>query len=117
MKELICIGCPKGCRLEVDVENDYAVKHNQCPIGAEYGRNELKNPQRVLTSTVVIANALYSRCPVKTEQPIPKGKLMDAMAEIAKVRLNAPIKCGDVIIADLCQTGVALVSAKTMEAK
>ena len=117
MKELICIGCPKGCHLQVDVENDYKVTGHGCPIGAEYGRNELKNPTRVLTSTVVIKGALYSRCPVKTAGPIPKGKLMEAMEVINKVRLEAPVKTGQVIVADLCGTGIDLISAKTMPVK
>ena len=52
MKELVCIVCPRGCRLKVDEENDFAVTGNTCPRGAEYGRNEIMAPTRVLTSTV-----------------------------------------------------------------
>ena len=52
MKELICIVCPKGCHLQVDEQNDYQVFGNSCPRGAEYGKNELLHPTRVLTSIV-----------------------------------------------------------------
>lgn len=52
MKELICIVCPKGCHLKVDEENGYAVTGNTCLKGEEYGKNELLNPMRVVTSTV-----------------------------------------------------------------
>lgn len=52
MKDLICIMCPKGCHLKVDEEHGYTVTGNRCPRGAEYGHNELKNPTRVITSTV-----------------------------------------------------------------
>ena len=40
MANIICIVCPKGCRLTVD-ENTLAVTGNGCPRGAEYGKNEL----------------------------------------------------------------------------
>ena len=74
MTELICITCPKGRHLKVDEENDYAVTGNSCPRGAEYGRNELKNPKRVVTSTVRTNSAEHPRRPVKTNGAIPQGK-------------------------------------------
>ena len=40
MKELVCIVCPKGCRLSVDEENGFAVTGNSCPRGEEYGKRE-----------------------------------------------------------------------------
>lgn len=114
MKELVCIVCPKGCRLHVDDENGYTVTGNNCPRGAEYGKNELQNPTRVLTSSVGISGALHSRCPVKTDRPIAKGKLFDAMAEVSRVRLQAPVAVGDIVIENIAGTGANLVSAKTM---
>ena len=46
MANIICIVCPKGCRLTVD-ENTLAVTGNGCPRGAEYGKNELTHQVRV----------------------------------------------------------------------
>ena len=46
MKEVICICCPKGCHLQVDEQNDYAVTGNGCPNGIAYGKEELTNPTR-----------------------------------------------------------------------
>lgn len=115
MKELVCIVCPKGCRLHVDEENDFAVTGNGCPRGAEYGKNELKNPTRVLTSTVQIEGGLHSRCPVKTDRAIAKEKLFDAMREVAAVRLQAPVAVGDTVLENIAQTGAKLVAAKTVE--
>ena len=51
MANIICIVCPKGCHLTVD-ESTLAVTGNACPRGAEYGKNELTHPVRVVTSTV-----------------------------------------------------------------
>ena len=63
MKDLICIMCPKGCHLKVDEEHGYTVTGNRCPRGAEYGHNELKNPTRVITSTVRLRSKSACRLP------------------------------------------------------
>lgn len=114
MKELICIVCPRGCHLKVDEENGYSVTGNSCPRGEEYGRNEIKNPSRVLTSTVKIEGAMYRRCPVRTASAIPKPLLFDAMKELDKITLSSPIKRGDTVIADLLGTGVSVIATKDM---
>ena len=54
MKELICIVCPRGCHLTVDENNDYAVSGNFCKRGEKYGKAEVTNPVRVVTSTVKV---------------------------------------------------------------
>ena len=114
MKELVCIVCPKGCRLHVDEENGFAVTGNSCPRGAEYGKNELQNPTRVLTSTVKISGALHSRCPVKTDRPVAKGKMFDVMRELAAIELQAPVAVGDIVLSDIAGPGANLIAAKTM---
>lgn len=115
MKELICIVCPKGCRLQVDEEHGYAVTGNSCPRGAEYGRNELLHPTRVLTSTVRVQGGLHRRLPVKTTAPIPKELIFEAMDTLNEVHLTAPVHLGQVVIHDLLGTGVDVVSTREMK--
>ena len=112
MKELICICCPRGCHLKVD--DVLNVTGNFCPRGERYGKQEVSNPTRIVTSTVRISNAELAMCPVKTKEPIPKGKIFDVMASINKVQLKAPIHVGDVIISDVCGTGVDVISTREM---
>ena len=117
MKELICIVCPNGCRLQVDGENGYQVSGNACPRGEEYGRNELLQPTRVLTGTVRLHGAELARCPVKTRGAIPKEKLLDAARALCAVDVTAPVRRGDVVLADVCGTGVDVVAARDLERK
>lgn len=117
MTELICIGCPKGCHLKVDEENDYAVTGFSCPIGEKYGRTELLHPTRVLTSTVKIEGGLYSRCPVKTNQPIPKKDLFAVMRLLNQVQLHAPVSIGDVVLSNVLESGADVVVTKEMGAE
>ena len=114
MKELICITCPKGCHLKVD-EETFAVTGNSCPRGAVYGANELRNPVRVVTSTVVLESESFRRLPVKTDRAIPKAKMFEVMAEIAKVRVQAPVRVGDVLIANVAGTDGNVVATRSVE--
>ena len=114
MKNLICIVCPKGCHLQVDEDNGYAVTGNSCPRGAEYGKTELLHPTRVLTSTVRVDGGLHRRLPVKTTAPIPKELLFQAMEALNGVTLTAPVTVGQVVIANLLGTGVDVVATREM---
>jgi len=101
VKELICIVCPQGCHLTVDEEKDCQVSGNRCARGVAYGKSEVMNPTRILTSTVCVRSALHPRCPVKTDRPIPKKDLLRAMALLDDMVLVPPVRRGDVVIAEV----------------
>ena len=115
MRELICITCPRGCHLTVDENNDFAVSGNACPRGAVYGKNEIMNPVRVVTSTVRTNSKTDPRCPVKTNGAIPKGKMFEAMRLLDDIVLETPIELGKVIIPNLFDTGIDFVTCKAIE--
>jgi CxxC motif-containing protein len=115
MTELICITCPRGCRLKVDEDNDYAVSGNACPRGEVYGKNEVTNPVRVVTSTVRTDSVEDPRCPVKTNGAIPKGKMFEAMEMLDSITLKTPIKTGQVVIPNLFNTGIDFITTKNID--
>ena len=115
MKELICIVCPQGCRLRVDEDGN--VSGNACANGASYAHTELTAPTRVLTGTVNILGAELPRCPVKTAGAIPKHLMFQAMEALHRATVFAPVKAGQVIIADIVGTGIDLVATTDMEEK
>ena len=95
MKELTCIVCPRGCRLKVDDEMN--VTGNFCPRGKAYAISELTNPVRVVTSSIKVSNRPYTLVSVKTSNPIPKGKIFEVMEEINKLKVDAPVRIGDIV--------------------
>jgi CxxC motif-containing protein len=113
MKEFICIECPKGCHLKVD--DDMNVTGNTCPRGKVYAINEITCPKRVITSTVVIESKLVSRMPVMTENEVPKEKMFDIVKALDEVLLVAPVKCREVVIENVCGTGVNIIATRTIE--
>lgn len=115
MKKLICILCPKGCHLEIDEKQGCKVSGNSCPRGAQYGKREVTAPVRTLTSTVKITNAPHSRCPVKTDGAIPKKLVLEAMRLLDDVQLKAPVRCGDIVIKNIFDTGASVIATRDLE--
>lgn len=113
-KELICICCPNGCHLKVDIESS-TISGNKCKRGEEYGINEVTHPVRVITSTVKVLKGSLPVVPVKTKEAIPKALNFKCMEEINKVMAKAPIKVGDVLIKNVLDTGVDVVATKNID--
>lgn len=114
VEELICIVCPTGCHLKVDKKNGYQVTGNTCPRGEEYGKIELTNPTRVITSTVRCAGGAHPRCPVKTDRPIPKGLIAQVMDALDGVELHSPVQAGTVVVPNVCGTGANFVTTRDL---
>lgn len=113
MKELTCIVCPRGCRLKIDDELN--VTGNFCPRGAQYAKDELTNPKRMITSFVRVKNRENCVASVKTSSSIPKGMIFEVMEEINKVGVVAPVKIGDIAIKNVLGTGADIVITKNIK--
>jgi len=110
--EIVCIACPRGCRLMVD--DGLNVTGHSCERGVAYGKDEVQNPVRTVTSTVRIEGAIHRRCPVKTSGSIPKHLIFDAMRSLDGICLHAPVRAGQAVVADVCGTGVDFVTTRDM---
>lgn len=116
IKDLICISCPMGCHLKVDVENK-TVEGNACKRGEVYGINEITNPVRVITSTVKVINGELPVVPVKTKEPVPKDMNFKVMEVLKGVQVEAPIKVGDIIVKNILETGIDIVATRNIRKK
>ena len=117
-KELICIGCPLGCNLTAEVETGedgglkvLSVTGNTCPRGDAYARKELVSPTRIVTSTVRVAGGVHPMINVKTASDIPKDKIFEAVESLKNITVTAPVMIGDVIVKNVCGTGVDIIAA------
>ncbi len=113
MVEMICIACPVGCH--ITVTEDLKVTGHKCARGEEYGVKELTNPTRIVTSTVKIKAADKNRIPVRTESDIPKDMIFACMDIINKVELVAPVEMGDIVVENLLDTGVNVITSRSMK--
>ncbi len=112
-KEMVCVSCPIGCAITVELDDNnevVSVKGNTCPRGDKYARQECTHPERMLTSTVKVEGGSLPVVPVKSASPIPKEMLFDAMKEVNKVTLKAPVEIGDIVIENILGTGVNIIA-------
>ncbi|MDE7258684.1 MAG: DUF1667 domain-containing protein [Lachnospiraceae bacterium] len=116
VRNLICINCPMGCPLTVEMDGDEVVNvsGNTCKRGDTYGRKEVTNPTRIVTSTVKVTGGEADMVSVKTKQDIPKGKIFECVKALKDVEVQAPVHIGDVIVSDVAGTGVDVVATRNV---
>ena len=102
---LTCIICPKGCHLQYE---NGTTNGNACKRGAEYAKSEATAPMRNVTSTLPVTNRGVF-VSVKTETPIPKHSLQDAMQLIRSLSAKAPISRGEILAREICGTNLIAI--------
>jgi CxxC motif-containing protein len=80
----------------------------------DYAKQEIFDPRRMVASTVRVKNGYHPLVPVYTEKPVPKPKIMDVLAEIRQVEVEAPISIKDVIIENVLDTGINVVASRNL---
>ena len=112
VRELTCVACPMGCQLTASIDNGVVVSvtGNTCPRGAKYAETECTHPVRPLTTTVKVEGGKHPVVPVKSADAIPKEKMFDCMNVLNEVQVKAPVKIGDVIVENICDTGINIIA-------
>ena len=117
-RELICIGCPMGCPVTVELEGGEIVNvtGHTCKRGDVYARKEVTNTTRIVTSTVMVEGGTADMVSVKTRDDVPKGKIFECVQALKGLTVQAPVRIGDVILSDAAGTGVDIIATKGVEA-
>ena len=108
MKEFTCIICPNGCGISADIETKEggnclvrSIDGPLCSRGETYVRQELVDPRRNIATSVLVKGGILPLASVRLTKPIPKGRIFDAMEEIKKCSLTAPVTAGTVIVKNI----------------
>ncbi len=116
--KITCVACPMGCKLCIEETDDgYIINGNICRKGEEYGIQEMTDPRRNISSTAKVSGSYIRVLPVKTDKPLPKDKIFNAMKEINALRLESPIKIGDIVIRNVAGTDVNIIATRSIESK
>jgi CxxC motif-containing protein len=112
----LCIGCPLGCRLEVEEEEGAIVEVRgfACKRGEEYALQEHSDPRRMVTASVRVRNGLWARLPVRTTVTVPKNQVRAVCQLLRRISATAPIRMGEVVVANVLGTGVDVVASRDM---
>ncbi|ADA67461.1 protein of unknown function DUF1667 [Thermotoga petrophila RKU-10] len=116
-KNVVCVQCPIGCKIKVELTEDGHIKSitgNRCPRGVEYAKDEIKDPKRVVPTSIRVLNGELPLASVKTDKPIPKRFIPELMKIVREIKVEAPVKAGDVVLRNLFGTGANLVVTRTV---
>ena len=116
-KTVTCTVCPNGCEIEVNytTKEDAVLTGYTCKRGIPYALDECFEPKRTFTASVRIAGADRRMLPVRTTAPIPKDLLLKAAKALDEIKLEVPVKCGDVIVDNFLDTGIKLIATMSLE--
>lgn len=117
-REFVCIRCPLGCHITVELQGEEirSITGNTCPRGADYVTKELTDPRRILTSLVKVEGGALPVVSVKTASDIPKGQIGSCIRVLKEVCLRAPVHMGDVIVENICGSGVNVIATRDVPA-
>ncbi|AEE92336.1 conserved protein of unknown function [Tepidanaerobacter acetatoxydans Re1] len=116
--QLICTSCPKECNLSISLQDDKIIKiqGNSCKKGIDYAQIEMTDPRRILTTTVLIKDSEHLLLPVRSSAPLPKDMLQEAAKITRGYKVTPPIKRGDVVIANILNSGVHIIASRSIPA-
>jgi len=120
-KELICVICPNGCELQADVlqeEDGLNVKDvtgNLCEKGPEWVKQEIVNPMRTISSSVLVEGGDFPLASVRTDAPISLKDIFQVMVEIKKIKMKAPVRIGDVVIKNVADLPCNILATRNVE--
>lgn len=106
--ELTCIRCPIGCHLSVtkNADGSVTVSGNTCPRGAEYGKQEITQPKRTITTIKKTTNGTIS---VKTSKAVNKEIYFDVLKAVRDVKVKKSYKFGEKLIENVCNSGADII--------
>ena len=116
IQEMVCITCPMGCRMELEIEDGEikAVQHNSCKRGVEYAQQEFYDPRRMVTATATVTGGLLNRVPVRTSEPIPIKYINDVLQNVYQLTITAPLALGTVVIKNFAETGIDVITTRNV---
>lgn len=116
-REFVCIVCPNGCSLTATLNGEEIIdiQGGLCARGKAYVEGELTNPKRTVSSSVRVVNGELPLVSVRLDDAIPKKDIFRFMEEIKRIRVEAPVAIGQVIIRDLWGSGVNVIATKDIQ--
>ncbi len=116
-EKIICIMCPLGCTVKAEVEDGeiVSIEGYGCEDGKEYAEQEITSPKRTVMSVVECKDGDFPTVSVKTSEPVEKEEIDDVMRALSEIEIQAPVKTGEVILKNVCNSGIDVVATRSVE--
>ncbi len=117
-KTLVCVICPNGCHVEAEVQERggrlevLEVTGALCKKGERWVRQEVVEPLRTISSSVLVEGGDFPLVSVRTDSPIPLDSIFRVMDEVKRARVRAPVSIGQVIISNPAGTSCNIIATR-----
>ena len=109
--DMICIVCPRGCRITAEPGDPPAISGNGCKRGYQFALDELTDPRRTVCTTVKTAFPAVPVLPVRLTAEIPKNRIFDVMHAVAGVTVTRPLGIGEPVIENVLGLGADVIAS------
>ena len=114
-KELVCIVCPRSCRMTITSDGDeLVVTGNTCKRGKEFAVSEMTDPRRTVCTTVRTGFPSVPGLPVRVSGPIPKNRIFDLMHEVNRITVSKRLGREEVVVPNILNLGVDLIATSNI---
>ncbi|MBP8933742.1 MAG: DUF1667 domain-containing protein, partial [Candidatus Atribacteria bacterium] len=80
-------------------------------------QDEMTNPKRTVTTTVIIQNGEIRRLPVRTTKPFPLRRISELIKFLSTIEVKAPIKIGQVIVTNCLGEDVDIIATRSISGR
>ena len=120
-KELICVVCPNGCNITASYAEEpralLKIEGQRCSRGESWAKQEMENPLRTFSSSVTVHNGDFLEASVRVTKPVPLTKIFDVMVEIRKIKAEAPLRIGDILLRNPAGTDTDVIVTRNVGVK
>ena len=107
-----CSFCPRGCQINI---KDGDINGNKCKRGKLFVEQEMKDPKRILTTTVKVLSGSTPLVGVRSNRPISLSNVMNIINILKTKQVTAPIHFGEVLFANCA--GVDFIAENEVSVK
>lgn len=123
-KDYTCVVCPNGCTIKITFDEIPGAKPvfieaqgQRCPRGLTWSQQEIVDPMRNFSSSVLVKNGKFIECSVRLSKPVPLAKVFEIMEEIKKLQPTAPLSVGQVLLNNPAGTDTEVIVTKNIPIK
>ncbi len=109
---LVCNRCRFGCVLTIAYDEraqPTSIGGNTCDRGYEYAQEESQHPTARISGTQKVAGCT-DPASVRSATPIDSDHLLAALEELRAYQVDLPVYDGEVLVSNVANSGVDIVS-------
>lgn len=102
---ITCVLCPNSCTIRV-LEDGETTEGNRCKRGHAFALQEMKDPERFVTTTVKVNDKDNPLVPVRSDRAVKLAEIKDVVSQISKITLDTKPQPGTIIATEVGQNKV-----------